>query len=105
MDVLDIFIVFCLGEGKGESEAPRKGAGIGFFLKILGGGISQERGGGRGAWRVSVGNLGGGWAKYFVSGRNSRQGKRKRRGWNHISATIIKNNDREEVSLFCTLVA
>ena len=37
------------------------------------GGVSQQRGGGRGAGRVSAGILGGGWAKYFFWGRDSHQ--------------------------------
>ena len=40
MDVSDIFIFFCSGEGKGESEAPGKG-GFGFLLKIPGKGAPR----------------------------------------------------------------
>ena len=42
-DVSDIFIFFCSGRGKGESEAPG-GRGIHFLLKIPGGGGVFRRG-------------------------------------------------------------
>ena len=55
------FIFFCSGEGKGEPEAPGRGRGR-FFIENPRRGVSQERrgGGGRGAGKVSAGNLGGG---------------------------------------------
>ena len=63
------FVFFFSGRG-GERgvRGARKGAGVGFLLKIPGGGgvLPGEGGGWRGAWRVPVGNLGGG-AKYFIS--------------------------------------
>ena len=46
VDVLDIFYFFCSGRLKGESEAPG-GGGIGFLLKVPGGGGSPELGEGR----------------------------------------------------------
>ena len=61
VDVSNIFLVFfCLGEGKGESEAPgRRGF---FFMKSQRGeGFSHERGGGaRGREGVCAENFGGG---------------------------------------------
>ena len=63
------FIFFCLGEGKGESEAPGAGGGGDIVLKIPGGG-----GGLPGGWRRGGEGPGGclrgigGGAKYFFSG-------------------------------------
>ena len=82
MDVLDIFNFFCSGEGKGV-RGPRKGVGgVGFLLKMPGGGgVSQQRGGGgaegpggclRGIW--------GGGVNIFFRGRNAHQEKYFLRG-------------------------
>ena len=62
VDVSDIFYFFCLGEGKGESEATEVGGGGDFLLKITGGGATfgLVEAGGRGAGRVLAGNGGGG---------------------------------------------
>ena len=59
MDVSDIFnFFFCLGEGKGESEAPGRGRGQFSMENPSRGGVSREGGAaGRGAWRVAE-NLG-----------------------------------------------
>ena len=72
VDVSDIFYFFlCSGRGKGESEAPG-GWGIGFLLKIPGGG--GEAGRGRRAGR-SAANRGiwGGGLNFFFRGRNVHQ--------------------------------
>ena len=56
------FLFFLLGGGKGESEATGGEWGRFFFGKSHeGGGLRVDGGGGgRGAWRVFAGNLGGG---------------------------------------------
>ena len=62
VDVSDIFYFFRSGRGKGESEAP--GGGIGFFLKIPGGGgVSPAQEGPRG--REEFGRGGGGKVFFF----------------------------------------
>ena len=72
VDVSDILNFSCSREEKGESEAPgRVGGGSVFLLKIPGGGLPGEGGGGRGARRVSARNLGvggGGAANFFFFG-------------------------------------
>ena len=61
---------FLSGRGKGESEVPG-GEGFHFLLKIPGGeGGFQEGPRGREGVCGELGNLGGGGAKYFFSGRN-----------------------------------
>ena len=60
-----LLIFFGSGRGKGESEAPGRGRGLVFIENPRRGGLPGE-GGGRGACRVSLGNLGAG-AKYFFS--------------------------------------
>ena len=62
MDVSNIFIFFCSGEGKGESEAPGRGGGRFFIENPRRGGGSPTRGGGGGggAGRLSAGNFRGG---------------------------------------------
>ena len=63
VDVSDIFYFFGSGEGKGESEAPGGRQQVGFlFMKLPGGGGGCSQDVGRGAGRVSGGNLGGGGA-------------------------------------------
>ena len=71
VDVSDIFYFFCSGEGKGESRATGRG-GVGFLLKITGGG--GESGRGQRGPRVSTGNWGGG-VNIFFRGRNVHQGR------------------------------
>ena len=61
IDVSDIFL-FYSGEGKGESEAPRRG-GFGLFLKIPGGG------GRRGVWQEGGGEGPGGCLREIGEGR------------------------------------
>ena len=65
------FICISAREGKGESEAPRGGWGVGFLLKILGeggGGVSQKRGRGLRGWEGVCGELGGGGLNIFFGG-------------------------------------
>ena len=75
VDVSDIFYFFC--SGKGESEAPGRGRGSVFLLKIPGergggpprrggGGLPGEGGGPRGLEGVCT-EFGGGGARYFFS--------------------------------------
>ena len=74
VDVLDIFYFFLLGEGEGGVRRDREGGGVGFLLKIPGGGGLPR--GGEGAGRESAGNsgeLGGGGLNIFFRGRNARQ--------------------------------
>ena len=62
VDVSDIFYFFCSGEGKGGPRR-QKGGGRGrFFIENSRRGVlpGERRRGGRGAGRVSPGNLGGG---------------------------------------------
>ena len=70
----EYFLFFCSGGGKGHSEAPG-GGGVGFSLKIPGGGeVSQKRGGGvRGREGVCEEFRGGGGLNIFFRGRNARQ--------------------------------
>ena len=72
MDVSDFF--FCSGEGKGKSEVPGRGEGVGvFYQNPRGVGGSQRGGGGAvGDWEGVRGEFffGGGGAKYFFSGPN-----------------------------------
>ena len=65
VDVSDIFHFFCLGEGKGESEAPG-GEGDIFLLKIPGRVVSRAGGA---DW--------GGGVNFFFRGRNSYQDEKK----------------------------
>ena len=66
MDGSDIFYFFCSGEGRG-SLGRQGGGGVGFLLKIPGGGgLSGGREGGEGVCKEFWG-MGGG-AKYFFSG-------------------------------------
>ena len=59
--VSDIFYFFLLEGGEGGVRGARTGAGVVFIENARGGGGgSQEGEGGRGAWRVFVGNWGGG---------------------------------------------
>ena len=59
VDVSDIFYFSAPGRGRGVRGARKRG--VGFIFSIPGGGaVSQERGGGRRAGRVSVGDWGGG---------------------------------------------
>ena len=63
MDVSDIFIFFCSGRGKGESEAPGGGRADRFFIENRRRGVVLQHRRGRGVGRVSAvdwGNLGGG---------------------------------------------
>ena len=74
VDVSDIFIFFCSGEGKGESGAAGRGGEGQFVFKIPGGGGGGPRRGWEG--RVSAGNLGelgGGGLNIFFRGRNVHQ--------------------------------
>ena len=74
MDVSDIFKFFCLGRGKGESEA-KGGWGVDFLLKIPGGGSPGGRGAkGPGGCLGELGNWGGGGLNvFFFRGRNVHQ--------------------------------
>ena len=56
MDVSDILIFFCSGEGKGDPGPDREG-GVGFLLKIPGEGGGSLRGGG--GWGEGRGGLDG----------------------------------------------
>ena len=69
VDVSDIFIFFCSGSGKGESEAQGR-EGWDFLLKIPGGGGSSGEEGLRCREGVcgELGNFEGGGAKYFFLG-------------------------------------
>ena len=65
------FISVCSGDGKGESEAPGRGGGETFLLKIPGGGGGLPGGWGAGgarSRRVFAGFWGGGAAIFFFSG-------------------------------------
>ena len=66
VDVSDFFFFFSARGGEGGVRGARKGRGSFFSFKVPGGGGLPEEGG-RGAWRVSVGNLekGGGGGKFF----------------------------------------
>ena len=70
VDVSDIFYLFPLGEGKGESEVPGGGEGDGILLKIPGGGGFSGRVGaaGRQGWEGVCGEFGGGGLTIFFSG-------------------------------------
>ena len=70
-----IFFCFLLGGGEGGVRGARKGAGVGFLLKIAGGGgVLPEEGGGwlRGLEGVCE-ECGGGRLNIFFRGRNSHQ--------------------------------
>ena len=67
MDVSDIFYFFRSGEVKEESEATGRGEGRIFIENPKKGGLPGG-GGGRRAWRVFVGNWGGGELNIFLSG-------------------------------------
>ena len=67
MDVSDIFIFFCSGRGKGESEAPGRGGGFGCLLKMPGGGGSPGREGLGGCLR-RIEEFWGGGLNIFFSG-------------------------------------
>ena len=58
----DIFDFSLLGGGKGGIRGARKRGGAGFLIENprRGGGSQERGGGGRGAGRISAGNLGGG---------------------------------------------
>ena len=66
VDVPDDFDFFCSGEGKGESEAPRRGGGAVFHRNPI---CREFGGGGGGGIRV------GGWPNFCFRGRNARQGR------------------------------
>ena len=69
------FLFFLLGGGEGGVQGDREWGGVGFLLKVPGGGggFSQE-GASRGAGRVSAGIfLGLGGQNIFLGGRNARQ--------------------------------
>ena len=78
---MDVSGIFFSAPERGRGSPERQGGrGVGFLLKIPGGGGSPKRGweGARGAGRVSAGNLGelggGGGLNIFFRGRNARQG-------------------------------
>ena len=96
VDVSDIFYFFLLGEGRGNlRRQDRGGGGIGFLLKIPGGGgVSKEAEGPGGClWRIR--NLGVGGLNIFFRGRNVLQDyfgfqppwKRNRRNKFHLGYT------------------
>ena len=70
VDISDIFYFFCSGEGKGVRGARKGVRGVGFLLKITGGGARREGEGGGGprGWEGVCGELEGGGAKYFFPG-------------------------------------
>ena len=74
MDVSDIFNFFLLGGGEGGVRGTRKGRGVGFFLKIPGGGggLAAEGGGVEGPGGCLCGMWGGG-LNIFFRGRNSHK--------------------------------
>ena len=70
MDVLNIFDFFCLGRGKGESEASGQGGGS-IFIENPRAGVLQAEGLGPGGSLRRIGEFGGGGYRYFFSrGRN-----------------------------------
>ena len=69
VDVSDIFYFFCLGEGKGESEAPGRWRGGRVFVENARRGGAPSRRGREGV----CGEFRGGGPKYFFRGRNSHQ--------------------------------
>ena len=74
VDVSDIFIFFLLGGGERGVRGAGRGGGRFFIENPRRGGLPGGWGrGARGAGRVFAGNVGGGGAKYFFSGRNSHQ--------------------------------
>ena len=77
VDVSDIFYLFLLGEGQGESEVPRGGGGIGFLLKIPGGGSPSRRAKGPGACLRGI--WGGRGANNFVFGAEIPTKRKKSR--------------------------
>ena len=65
------FLFFLLGGGEGVRGARKGVRGVGFLLKITGGGARREgEGGGPRGWEGVCGELEG----IFFRGRNSRQG-------------------------------
>ena len=76
MDVSDFFLYFSAWGGEGGVRGARKG-GIGFFLKISGGGEFPGEGPrGRGGCLQRIGNLffgGGGWLIFCFRCRNVHQ--------------------------------
>ena len=60
---MDVSVFFSAWGGEGGVRGARKGAGVGFFIENPRGGGSPREG--REAWRVSVGNLGGGGLNIF----------------------------------------
>ena len=67
---LGYFLSFLLGEGKGKSEAPGGGRGVGLFIeKPRRGGVSEGGGGGPRGREGVCGEFGeGGGAKFFFFG-------------------------------------
>ena len=74
MDVSDIFYFFRLGGGEGGVLGDRDSGGVGFLLKIPGGGEGGARGP-RGCLQGIWG--GGGLNNFFFRGRNSQKVRRR----------------------------
>ena len=82
MDVSDIFYFFFVrGRGRGSSRHKEGAGGRVFIENPRRGGGSRSRGGrGRGAWRVSVRNLGGGGLNIFFGAEIPTKNGRSRPG-------------------------
>ena len=73
-DVSDIFYFFLLGEGEGGVRGAGRGGGVGFLLRVPGGGAFQGEGAkGPGGCLRRIGELGGGGLNIFFGGRNVLQ--------------------------------
>ena len=88
-DVWDVFLFFSFGGVQGT----RRGEGVGLLLKIPGGGVFQEEGGGEWPGGCLRGNsIWGGGAKYFLRGRNSHQVAHKQ----HSSAAREEEREKKD---------
>ena len=86
-------IFFWSGRGKGESEAPRGGGGIGSFFFFAnprrGGGVVSRRGSSRGARRVSAANLGILGAHHYEFSGNSWEISGQRRFFENLGFGVV----------------
>ena len=71
--MVDVSDIFLLGGGERGVRATGRRVGVGFLLKIPGGG---GEGGGRGGWEGVCREFGGGGVKFFFSGPKRTPRKR-----------------------------